>query len=56
MAWTIRKQTSQARLGARLQAAEPRVNTHSPILKTFRLPIRSAVDPARIKRLAITTV
>ena len=55
-ACTIRKATSQPRLGARLQASEPTVNTARPAWKVFRRPIRSAVDPANISRLASTSV
>ena len=50
-----RNPISAPRLGARLHASEPTVNTASPIWKTRRRPTRSAVDPDSISRLAITT-
>ena len=55
-AWTMRNATSQPRPGARLHSSEPRVNVASPIWKTLRRPNRSAVDPARMRTLAMTTV
>jgi hypothetical protein len=55
-ACSIRNATSQPRPGARLQASEPSVNTVSPAWKVRRRPMRSAVDPANISRLASTSV
>ncbi len=54
-ACTIRKATSAPRLGARLHSREPRVNSARPAWKVRRRPTRSAVDPASISRLAITS-
>jgi hypothetical protein len=55
-ACTIRKATSQPSPGAKLHSNEPAVNTTSPVWNVRLRPRRSAVDPDRISRLAITTV
>ena len=55
MACSARNATSQPRLGARLQASEPRVNRARPIWKTIRRPTRSATDPESISREASTS-
>ena len=55
-ACSMRNATSQPRSGARLHSREPRVNVASPIWKIRRRPSRSAVDPARMRKLAMTTV
>lgn len=55
-ACTIRNATSDSRFGATEQSSEPRVNRTSPILKIFRRPIRSAVEPASISSEASTRV
>ena len=55
-AWTIRNAISQPRLGARLHSNEPRVKSTSPAWKIRRRPRRSPVAPARISRLASTSV
>ncbi len=55
MACTIRKATSAPRLGARLHSSDPIVNTARPVWKVLRRPTRSAVEPASISRLAITS-
>jgi hypothetical protein len=55
-ACTIRKTISQLRLGATLHSRDPRVNRASPSWKTRRRPIRSAVEPLRMSRLARTSV
>ena len=56
MAWSIRNATSQPRPGARLHSSEPRVNMARPVWKVRRRPIRSAVEPDSISRLASTSV
>lgn len=55
-AWTARKAISVSRLGAREQSSEPSAKTASPVTKTLRRPIRSAVEPASIRRQARTRV
>ena len=55
-AWTIRATISRVRFGARLHSAEPRVKEASPIWNVRRRPMRSAVDPERISRLASVRV
>ncbi len=55
-ACTMRAATSSSRLGASEQSTEPRVKTTSPVMKTLRRPIRSAVDPASISSEARTSV
>ena len=55
-AWIMRNATSQPRPGARLHSSEPTVKMASPIWNTLRRPNRSAVDPARMRTLAMTTV
>jgi hypothetical protein len=55
-ACSMRNTTSQPRPGARLHSREPRVKVASPIWKIRRRPSRSAVDPARMRKLAMTTV
>jgi len=55
-AWTIRNATSAPSLGAKLQSSEPSENTTRPIRNTRRRPYRSAIAPASIRKLAITTV
>ena len=42
--------------GASPQSSEPSENTTRPIWNTNRLPIRSAVEPASMSRLASTSV
>ena len=54
-ACTARNATRAPRLGATLQASEPRVNTASPIWNTLRRPTRSATDPDSISSEAITS-
>src|ERR1700729_1019992 len=54
-ACTARNATRAPRLGARLQASEPIVNTARPIWKIIRRPTRSATDPDSISREAITS-
>ena len=56
MAWTIRKTISQPRPGARLHSSEPTVKTLRPAWKVLRRPMRSAVAPENISRLASTSV
>jgi hypothetical protein len=56
IACSIRKTTSQVRLGARLQASDPIVKVTRPIWKTLRRPKRSAIDPESMRRLASTSV
>ena len=55
-AWIIRKTISQPRPGARLHSSEPAVNTPRPAWKVRRRPMRSAVAPENISRLASTSV
>ena len=55
-AWTIRNATSQPRPGATLHSSEPSEKIARPVWKVRRLPIRSAVEPASISRLASTSV
>ena len=55
-AWTIRNATSQPRPGATLHSSEPSENIARPVWKVRRLPIRSAVDPDSMSRLASTSV
>lgn len=55
-ACTMRKTTSQVRLGARLHSSEPRLKTVSPTVKTRRRPSRSAVEPDSISSDARTSV
>ncbi len=55
-AWSIRKATSQGRLGAMLHRAEETVKTTRPAWKTRRRPTRSAVEPASISSEARTRV
>ena len=54
MACSIRNAISQPRPGAKLHSPEPTVNTARPNWKTRRRPIRSAVAPDNIRRLAST--
>ena len=54
-AWIIRNAISQPRPGARLHSSEPTVNTARPAWNVLRRPIRSAVDPENIRRLASTS-
>ncbi len=53
-ACTTRAPTSQPRDGARLHSTDPATNSASPVWKTRRRPIRSAVEPARISSEART--
>ena len=55
-AWSIRNATSQPRPGARLHSRDPTVNAARPVWKVRRRPIRSAVDPDSIRKLASTSV
>ena len=56
MACIARNATSQPRPGARLHSSEPRVNVARPTWNVRRRPTRSPVDPARIRKLATTSV
>ena len=56
IACSIRKAISQPSAGATEQSAEPTVKTPSPTWKVRLRPSRSPVDPASIKRQAITSV
>ena len=56
IACSIRNATSQPRLGATLHSSEPRENATSPVWKVRRRPIRSAVDPDSMRKLARTRV
>jgi hypothetical protein len=55
-ACSTRKATSQPSDGATPHSAEPREKTASPTWKTRRRPIRSAVEPANMSRLASASV
>ena len=55
-ACSIRNATSQPRPGATLHSREPIEKIARPVWKVRRLPIRSAVDPDSISRLASTSV
>jgi len=55
-ACSTRKPTSQPSDGATPHSAEPMEKTASPIWKTRRRPIRSAVDPANMSRVASGSV
>jgi hypothetical protein len=54
-AWTIRKATSQLRLGAKPQANDAAVNTTSPTRNTRRRPNRSPSDPLNMSIAASTS-
>ena len=54
--WSILNTTSRTRLGASEQSSEPSVNSTSPTWNTSLRPIRSAVEPDSISRLASTSV
>ncbi len=56
IAWRTRAAISSPRLGASPQSSEPSEKTTSPIWKMRRRPSRSAVEPARMSRLARTSV
>jgi hypothetical protein len=56
IACSMRKTTSQPRLGATLHSSDPSVNSTRPSSKTRRLPNLSAIEPDSIKRLASTSV
>lgn len=55
-ACSARAAISQPMLGARPHSSEPSPKAARPTWKTRRRPIRSAVDPASIKKLASTRV
>ncbi len=55
-ACSIRNATSQPRPGARLHSSEPSVNRARPAWNVRRRPIRSAVEPDSIRKLASTIV
>ena len=55
-AWSTRNATSSPTLGARLHSSDASENTVRPTTKVRLRPNRSAVEPASISRLAITTV
>lgn len=55
-AWSMRKTTRKARLGAKLQSKDAVANNVSPIMKVRRRPSRSAVEPESMSRLANTRV
>jgi hypothetical protein len=56
IAWRTRAAISSSRLGASPHRSEPSENTTSPAWNTRFRPIRSAVEPASIRRLASTSV
>ena len=56
IACTTRAAIRNPRLGAMPHSSEPIENTARPTWNTSRRPIRSAVDPASISRLASTSV
>jgi hypothetical protein len=56
IAWSTRAATSNSSVGASVHSSDPSENSTSPIWKTLRRPIRSAVDPDSISRLAIVSV
>ena len=55
-AWSMRKTTRNARLGAKLQSRDAVANSVSPMTKVRRRPSRSAVEPDSMSRLASTRV
>lgn len=55
-ACTARKAIRASRFGAREHSSEPSAKTTSPVTKTLRRPIRSAVEPASISSEARTRV
>jgi hypothetical protein len=55
-AWSTRKATSNGTDAASAQAAEPTVNTATPVRKTSRRPYRSARRPAGASSAANATV
>ena len=55
-ACTARNAISQPSVGARMHSSDPRTKIARPSWNTRRRPMRSAVDPASISRLASTTV
>src|SRR5215469_6459002 len=55
-ACSIRNATSQPRPGARLQSSDPTENSARPAWNVRRRPIRSAVEPDTMNRLASTRV
>ena len=56
IAWSTRNATSSSRVGATPHSSEPSENTTRPAWNTRLRPIRSAVDPDSISRLASTSV
>ena len=56
IACSARAAMSSPRLGASAHSSEPIENSVSPIWKTRRRPMRSAVDPDSISSVAITSV
>jgi hypothetical protein len=56
IAWSTRAAISSSRLGARPHSSDPSENTTSPARKIRLRPIRSAVEPASMSRLASTSV
>jgi hypothetical protein len=55
-ACSTRKATSASTVGARLHSIDARVNTLRPATKVRLRPSRSAIEPASMSRLAMTTV
>ncbi len=56
IAWSTRNAISSSSVGATPHSSEPSENTTSPALNTRLRPMRSAVDPDSISRLASTSV
>ena len=55
-AWSMRNTMSRSRFGATLHRSEPATKIASPMRKVRRRPMRSAVDPDSMSRLARTRV
>lgn len=51
-----RAATSSSTVGARLHSAEASVKTPRPAVSVLRRPNRSAIEPAKSSRLAMTSV
>ena len=56
IACSTRAAISSPRLGATAHSSEPSENSDSPTWNTRRRPIRSAVEPESMSRLASTSV
>ena len=56
IACRTRAAISNSRVGASPHSSEPSENTTRPVRKTRLRPIRSAVEPASMSRLASTSV